>query len=94
LKDWDQPWKKKEPGGRLNDKQRNLQEKSAQERMDMSQKATQHVKIVFFKTKLWKMSHFHGIGLEFSIPMRKEEIRDRIHQAFPELGIEWEEAQK
>ncbi|MCJ7459209.1 MAG: hypothetical protein MUP17_09480 [candidate division Zixibacteria bacterium] len=91
MKDWDQPWKKKEPGRRLSDKARALQEKSEQERTAMSQKATQLVKIIFHK-KLWGLpNQFRGVALQFSQPLRMEEIRERMHSAFPELSVQWEE---
>jgi hypothetical protein len=86
----DHHWDKKEPGGRLNDKQRHFQEKSEMERSEMEMQSTQVVKIIFHK-KLWIQNLFYGVGLEFSIPLNIKEIRNRIHQAFPELGIVWEE---
>lgn len=90
MKAWDQPWKRREPGGRLNKSQKIALAKSEIERVEMNEKATQKVKIVFHK-KLWHMNQFPGVTLEFSIPLRMDEIRERMHNAFPELAVVWEE---
>lgn len=90
-KKWDEPWRKKEPGGRLTEKRKLLQTKSQLERLQMKARATQIVKIVFHK-KLWGVpGHFYGVSLEFKHPLGAQEIRRRIHMAFPELANKWEE---
>lgn len=90
MKAWEQPWKKKEPGGRLNQSQKIAQAKSQIERVEMKEKATQEVTIIFHK-KLWHMNQYRGVTLRFSIPLRMDEIRQRIHNAFPGYSVNWEE---
>lgn len=71
--------------------QRILQAKGEIERREMQERATQIVKIVFHN-KLWGVpNQFYGVALEFKNPLSIQEIRERIHDAFPELETVWEE---
>lgn len=85
-------WKKHEPGGKLSKKQQINQAKGIMERAEMELQSTQIVKIIFYKTKLWRIDHYSRIGLEFQQPLRAKEIRSRMQNAFPELEIRCEEA--
>ncbi len=87
---WEEPWKRKEPWARLTEKEKQHQLKSKEERAEMDLKSIQFVTIVFHK-KLWHLDRFSAVGLEFSIAMSREEIMERLHNAFPEVEVILEE---
>lgn len=86
-------WKLQEPDARLSAKQRASQMRGKIERAQMESKASQTVKLVLYKTKLWTVDHYSRIALEFKQPLSSQEIRRRMHMAFPELEVQWEESQ-
>ena len=83
IKEYKEPWKKKEPGARLSaraqkdrmicQKQRNEMEKS------------QDVKIILKRPFFNESGLFYSFTVNMEIPLRKEEIDQRMKAAFPEL---------
>ena len=89
IKKWKEPWKKKELGARLSKRALKDGKIMDQQRSKMKKAATQ--KIVFV---CHKQLAFPGLYKKFTviakIPLRKEEIDERMRAAFPEL--DWEES--
>lgn len=83
----DEPWKQREPGARLNSKQRALQSKSQHERSVMERRSTQNVKVVFKDSLTGLPNVFHKFQIELEIPLSQKEIMERVHMAFPELEL-------
>lgn len=83
----DEPWKQKEPGGRLNAKQRALQSKSDHERAIMEKRSAQNVKVIFKDSLTGLPDVFHKFQIEMEIPLSQKEIMQRVHMAFPELEL-------
>jgi hypothetical protein len=86
---WDKPreWKKKEPGARLRENQRRLQEKSVKERALMEQKSG--TPVIWFIGDSWrtlfrlkKEDSVKSFQVILSKPMSMMEIEERISRAF------------
>lgn len=83
VKEWKEPWKKKEPGARLSSRALKDQQICHKQREDMEK--TQDVK-VFCKRELFSQAGlFYSFTVSMKIPLRKEEIDERMKAAFPEL---------
>lgn len=83
LKDWEEPWKKKEPGGRLSKKAKESQEHFQKQREKMERIHTQKVTIICEKS-LMSPGLYKIFKVKLNIPLRKKEIDERMAAAFPE----------
>jgi len=83
----DEPWKRKEPGGRLSNSAKKSQKHFKMQRQKMERKHTQDVKIILHNTLLRTPGLFNTFTVKMNIPLRKAEIDKRMAAAFPEL--EW-----
>ena len=81
-----EPWQRKEPGSRLTAKQRALESKSQRERSQMENKSTQKAYVVFPKY-LYSLDMRHKFYVELNIPLRMEEIMERMQLAFPNCEL-------
>lgn len=90
LKDFEEPWKKKEPGARLSKKARESQNHFEMQRRKMERIHTQRVKIVCHKALLLPPGLYKSFTVRVNIPLRKAEIEKRMAAAFPEC--EWGES--
>ena len=86
--EWDEPWKKKEKN-RLNEKKRVSQNLYDQQRELMEVSSTQHVRFTCHK-ELLLPGLYRNFTVKVKIPLRYEEIKERVKAAFPELH--WEES--
>lgn len=82
-----EPWKKHEPGARLSQKDRALQEKSKHERLVMEKRSTQHVKVIFKDYLFGLPDLIHSFQVDLKIPLSTKEIMKRMGAAFPELEL-------
>lgn len=82
-----EPWKKKEPGARLNQKQLNSNRRAVKEQISMEEQTAQQVRVIFEKTKLWNMEHFHTVVISMRNPLSKKEFMERMQKAFPNLDL-------
>lgn len=87
--EWEEPWKKKEPGSRLSARALKDQKAMERQREDMDHNMIQHVVFVCHK-ELLMPGLFKNFTVKMRIPLRYEEIRKRVIAAFPELH--WEES--
>lgn len=87
--EWDEPWKKKEPGSRLSSRAVKDQRAIEKQRHEMDLAATQHVVFVCHK-ELLLPGLFKSFTVKIKNPLRYEEIKKRVMLAFPELH--WEES--
>lgn len=88
MHDWEEPWKKKEPGSRLS--QRALKDQKAMDRQRSQMEDIQHVTIICHKELLVLPGLFKSFTVKVKQPLRKDEIDQRMRAAFPELT--WEES--
>lgn len=85
---WREPWKKKEPQNRLTQKEKAALEKSSAERATMEKHSTQNV-IVRFNKYLIARELVRSFTVNIQIPLRKNEIMERMAAAFPGLEIHY-----
>ena len=90
LKDYEEPWKKKEPGARLSKKAQESEKHFDAQRKKMERIHSQKVKIICHKALLLPPGLFKSFTVKMNIPLRKDEIDKRMAAAFPEL--EWGES--
>ena len=90
LKDWEEAWKKKEPGARLSKKAKKSQAHFDMQREKMERIHTQKVKIICHKALLLPPGLFKSFTVKVNIPLRRDEIDKRMAAAFPEC--EWGES--
>ena len=86
--DWEEPWKKKEPGSRLSE--RALNDQKAMNRQRAHMEKLQKVTIICHKELLVLPGLFKSFTVKVKQPLRKDEIDQRMRVAFPELT--WEES--
>ena len=86
--EWDQPWKKKEPGKRINQKQKKTEQIFDHQRAAM-EGINQSVVFVCHK-ELLKPGLYWNFTVKMRFPLRYEEIKERVKAAFPELH--WEDS--
>lgn len=89
VKKSEEPWKKKEPGGRVSQRSAVQRAHSVMERAEMEESATQKVTIVINKSLLALPGQYYSFTVKMKNPLRKDEIDEKMKAAFPEL--EWEE---
>ncbi len=89
VKKWKEPWKKKEFGARLSKKALKDQSIGAHQRLKMQRAVTQRIRIVCHK-ELLLPGLFKSFVVKMKLPLRKDEIDERMKAAFPELS--WEES--
>lgn len=87
IKKWKEPWKKKEFGARMSDKAHKDQRIMNTQSNEMKKAASQHVTIICHHQLLFP-GIFRTYTVKLKIPLRKEEIDERMKAAFPEL--KWE----
>ena len=87
LKEWEEPWKKKEPGARLSKKAKKTQAHFKMQRRKMERIHKQKVTIICHKALLLPPGLFKSFTVKVNIPLRQDEINKRMAAAFPEL--EW-----
>lgn len=85
VKEWKEPWKKKEPGARLSKKAKESQEHFKKQRQRMERMHKQKVTIICHKALLLPPGLFKSFTVKVNIPLRKDEIDKRMAAAFPEL---------
>ena len=88
VKEWKEPWKKKEPDARLSKKA--LKDQRSIERQSSHTKRvnTQRVRIYCNKNIFNMPGLFTSFTVKVKIPLREPEIMKRMRAAFPEL--KWE----
>jgi len=89
IKEWKEPWKRKEPGVRLSQKEKRHQSHYEQQRSHMEAVSTQKVKIYCNKNVFLPPGLFTSFTVKVKIPLRESEFMERMRAAFPELR--WEE---
>lgn len=85
VKDWKEPWKKKEPGARLSKRERYTKKLNEDQRAHMDAISTQKVTVTIHKNLLGTPGLFKSFTVRVKIPLNKTEIDERIRAAFPEL---------
>lgn len=85
VKRWKEPWKNKEPDGRLSERALNDQKAIERQRLEAEENLVLSVRVTCLKTKLYRMGFFNSFNVHVNIPMRYEEIMERMAKAFPEL---------
>ena len=90
VKEWEEPWKKKEPGGRLSKKALKDQRVIERQSSHMEKVNTQKVRIYCNKNIFNMPGLFTSFTVKVKIPLREPEIMERMRTAFPEL--KWEES--
>lgn len=86
IKEWKEPWKKKEPGMR-----RGISERSKLDylRLEMEQgKQPQQLKITCNKNLLLPVGLFKSFNVNLRYPLTQKQFKERMRVAFPEL--DWE----
>ena len=84
VKEWKEPWKKKEAGARLSEKALRDQNVIQKQRNRMEKAASQNVRIICHDLMLFP-GLFKTFTVKVRIPLRKAEIDERMKAAFPEL---------
>jgi len=85
--EWDDSWKRKEPRSRLSASA--VKDQRIMERQREQMENTQNVVFVCHKAMLFP-GLFKSFTVKMRIPLRYEEIRKRVMDAFP--GLHWEES--
>ena len=85
VKEWKEPWKKKEFGARLSKRALKDQQLGDKQRNRMKKAATQDIKIEFHRALLGTPGLFKVFTLKMKIPLRMEEIEEKMKLAFPEV---------
>lgn len=85
VKPWDDPWKKKEPDGRLSKKALKDQSLMNKQAAEMKRAATLNVVVECNVGLLVPLGLYKSFTVKVSQPMREKEIMDRMCKAFPEL---------
>jgi len=86
----EEPWKKKEPGARLSKSARESQKHFEKQRQRMERMHQQKVKIICHKALLLPPGLFKSFTVKINIPLREDEIKKRMADAFPEC--DWGES--
>ena len=89
VKEWKEPWKKKEPNARLSNRALKDERIGKKQRSRMERLATLRVRITCHKSLFLMPGLFRSFNVQVSIPMRESEFMERMKAAFPEL--KWEE---
>lgn len=84
----EEPWKKKEPGARLSQKAVKDQRAMERQRRRTERALTQQLIIECNKDLFGTPGLYKSFTLRVKIPLRKDEIENRMKAAFPELP--WE----
>lgn len=87
IKEYNEPWKKKEPGARLSARAQKDQQICQKQRSEMDD--SQHVKVFCNREFFRESGLFYSFSVHMKIPLRKQEIDQRMKAAFPEL--KWED---
>lgn len=93
IKEWKEPWKKREPGARLSDKTKESEWHFQKQRERMEKeygKNPQKVVIICNKQILLPSGMFKSFTVKLRYPLTQEEFNERMRAAFPEL--KWEES--
>lgn len=86
VKTWKEPWKKGEPGGRLSNRAMKDQKIMEKQAAEMKQAATQKIR-VYCNKNLFLPGIFKSFTVNVSIPLREEEILEKMSLAFPGATI-------
>ena len=88
VKEWKEPWKKKEPRARLSKKALKNQRAIERQRSHTKRANTQRV-IIYCNKNIFNMPGlFTSFTVKVKIPLRESEFNERMRAAFPEL--KWE----
>lgn len=85
VKKWKEPWKKKEPGGRLSKRAKRNQSEMDGQRAHMEAAARLKVKIFYNKNMFLPPGQFKSFTIRTNISFRVDEFEKRMAAAFPEL---------
>ena len=92
VKEWKEPWKKKEPKARLSSKTKENEWHFQKQREKMERKygkQPQKVLIICNKNMLLPSGMFKSFTVKVRYPLSQKEFNEKMRAAFPELR--WEE---